>query len=292
MDSYTARTREWLDAIYEGPPGVPYVPHSPVHGFDPQSRYVGTYCHLFAVLSEMGRYEFTSCLEVGVGEGFLADAIRRVFGVPVVGVDLSHRVCRRAGEFFGLPAAVGEACHLPFRDQSVDLVVSINTLEHIADIGAAWAELQRVARGVVIAGLPHARREGERESADEPHAHVSLLTRAEMKATFGPRAHVRGSLSRLARPLYAVAARDDISTRPGYEALRRPWLRTAYAVARGVGRGLDRRRTVGWLCRLEDRLSRRWPGATFESIVVADSMGSRRRVRPVGPERILPALLR
>ncbi len=56
MDAYTRRTREWLDAIYEGPPGVPYVPHSPVHGFYSQARYLGTYSHLYAVLSDMARY--------------------------------------------------------------------------------------------------------------------------------------------------------------------------------------------------------------------------------------------
>lgn len=292
MDPYTARTRAWLDAIYEGPPGIPYVPHSPVHGFEPRARYIGTYCHLFAILSELSRYEFDSCLEVGSGEGFLAEAIRRLFGVPVLGVDLSHRVCRRARDFFALPAAVGEATALPFADAAVELVVSLNTLEHVPDIAAAWRELRRVGRGVVVAGLPHARRAGERESAEEPHAHVSLLTHAEMRQLFGPEARLRGSLSRLVRPLYAVAASDDVSQREGYRGLNRPGLRALYGAVRRLGDAVGRRRAVAGLCRLEDFASRRWPRATYESIVVAAGPRARPRRAPLPADRILEALLR
>lgn len=292
MDAYTRRTREWLDAIYEGPAGAPYVPHGPVHGFEPTSRYLGTYSHLYAILSELAALDFESCLEVGSGEGLLADLIRRVFGARVAGVDLSHRVCRRAAEVFDLRCAVGEARELPFASQSVDVVVSINTLEHIADIATAWAELRRVARRAIVIGLPHARRPGEAEAPDEPHAHVSLLTRAEMRGIFGREARIRGSVSRLARPLYALAARDDVSQRQGYEFLRRPWLRPFYALAHGLARRADARRTVAWLCRLEDRWSRRWPGQTYESIVVAKLPGASPARRPVTGERILEELLR
>lgn len=292
MDAYTRRTRDWLEAIYEGPPGIPYAPHSPVHGFDPQSRYIGTYCHLFAVLREVSRYEFGSCLEVGSGEGFLSSRIGRLFGVPTVGVDLAWRVCARAGEFFRLPCAVGEARQLPFRDKSVDLVVSVNTLEHIADVAAAFAELRRVARVAVIVGMPHASRPEERESDDEPHAHVSVLTRAEMRGLFGPEARIRGSLSRLARPLYALAASDDLAARPGWEGLRRGPRRWLYAAARAWARRGDARRTVARLCRLEERWSRRWSRRTYESIVTRELEGARRRERPPSDDEILAELLR
>jgi SAM-dependent methyltransferase len=292
MDDYTRRTRDWLEGIYEGAPGVPYVPHSPVFGFKPLSRYIGTYCHLFAVMREIAPYEVGSCLEVGCGEGFLSSLIRRLFGARVAGVDLSHRVCGRAAEYFNLPCAVSEATALPFRDGSFDLVVSINTLEHIADLAGAYAELRRVSRGLVVVGMPHASRPGKEESADEPHAHVSLPTRAEMRTIFGRRARIRGSLSRMARPLYVLAARDDISTRVGYERLGRGLGRAVYALTRRAALAFDARRTVAWLCRREDRWSRRWSGPTYESIIVSEVAPPRRASRGLSDEAILSELLR
>jgi hypothetical protein len=174
----------------------------------------------------------------------------------------------------------------------VDLVVSLNTLEHVPDIAAAWGELGRVGRGFVVAGLPHARRPGERESADEPHAHVSLLTQAEMGELFGPETRLRGSLSRLVRPLYAVAASDDVSDRDGYRGLQRPGLRALYGAVRRLGGAIGRRRAVAWLCRIEDAASRRWPRATYESIVVAAGPRARPRRAPLPAGRILEVLLR
>lgn len=292
MDAYTRRTRDWLDGIFAGAAGQPYTPHSPVHGFEPMARYIGTYSHVFAVLREIGRFEFDRCLDVGSGEGFLAEMVRRVFRVPVVGVDLSHRVCGRAAEFFGVPTAVGEVLHLPFGSDSVDLVISTNTLEHVADVAAAYAELRRVARGVIVVGLPHARGPGESESDAEPHAHLSMLTQSEMKRIFGDHAVVRGSLSRLARPLYALAAQDDVSQQAGYRSLQSGWVRPLYRVARALAVRLDARRTVTWLCRLEDRWSRRWPAQAYESIVVEPLAGARRRATPISDEVILRELLR
>jgi SAM-dependent methyltransferase len=292
MDAYTRRTRDWLDGIFAGPPGQPYTPHSPVHGFEPLARYIGTYSHVFAVLRELGRFEFDRCLDVGSGEGFLAEMVRRVFRVPVVGVDLSHRVCRRAAEFFAVPAAVGEVLHLPFGGESVDLVISTNTLEHVADVAAAYAELRRVARGVIVVGLPHARRPGEGESDAEPHAHLSMLTQAEMQRVFGGNAVVRGSLSRLARPLYALAAQDDVSGLAGYRPLQSAWIRPLYRLVRALAGRLNARRMVAWLCRLDDRWSRRWPTQAYESIVVDALAGARRRVTPMSDGAILRELLR
>ncbi len=294
MDEYTRRTRAWLEDIYAGPADGEYVPHSPIYGFDPRSQYLGTYCHLYSILREMAHYDFDSCLEVGAGEGFLADLIRRVFEVPVAAVDLSFRASQRARQTFGLDNAVGEARQLPFRDHCVDLVVSINTLEHIADVASAFGELMRVARGVAVIGMPHASRPGEREPIDagEPHAHVSILTRAEMRRLFGPTAKIRGSLSRWVRPMYALAASDDVSGRPGYERLRRwPW-RPLYRLARWRAGRSDAHRVVERLCRLEQVASRTLSAQTYESIVVRELPGVRRRSKPVSEQKILEELLR
>jgi hypothetical protein len=113
-----------------------------------------------------------------------------------------------------------------------------------------------------------------------------------MQRVFGAEARLSGSLSRLARPLYAVAARDDVSQRAGFEHLGRGWRGTLYSAARSVGRRLDARSTVARLCRLEERLSQAWPDFTYETIAVRELAGVRRRAHALGSEAILAQLLR
>ncbi|GIW44696.1 MAG: hypothetical protein KatS3mg077_1978 [Candidatus Binatia bacterium] len=293
MDEYTRRTRTWLDQIYAGPPPGfgEYVPHSPIHGLSLRSQYIGTYAHLYAVLYHLARYEFSSVLDLGAGEGFLGRLIREIFAVPVFGADLSLQACRRARS--QLPDVVcAHAVELPFRTGSVDAIVSVNTLEHIVEIQQAVNELARVARSLLVVALPHARSGQARELPTEPHAHVSLLTRAEMQVLFGPRAHIYPSLSKIVRPLYALVAEDDIRNQPRYRWLsRQPWS-VVYRLARAAGSVLPGAAMLRWLCRAEYVLARLFPWWTYETIVVVELAGVRHRVRRVPAREILDALLR
>jgi SAM-dependent methyltransferase len=294
MDEYTRRTRDWLDGIFAGPVDGPYLPHSPINGFDPHSQYIGTYCHLFSVLSEIARYEFDSCIEVGAGEGFLAEVIRKLFGVPVAAVDLSWWANRRARETFGIANAVAEARELPFKDRCTDLVVSVNTLEHLVDLPDVVAELTRITRGVMVIGMPHARPGSEQAvvNPSEPHAHVSVPSRAEMHRLFGEPARITGSLSPVVRPLYALAARDDVTAKTRYEWMRIGLAGVLYKAARAVGRRCEPRRVVRGLCHLERAAARILSSRTYESIIVRELADVRRRPRPLPAATILATLLR
>ncbi len=292
MDEYTRRTRQWLEQIYTGPPPGfgEYRPHSPVHGFEPCARFLGTYAHVFFVLQHLARYEFRTCLDVGTGEGFLAGMIQRVFGAEVIGLDLAVAACRRAARI-NLPVVCGEAVHLPFADQSVDVAVSLNTLEHLPRVEPAFAELCRVARCLVILGLPHARRGEKKDSNQTPHGHLSLLSRREMQWVFGTSARLCGSLSYFARPFYPLAAEDDVRATERYAWLQRhPW-RWPYALLRRAGSQLERRRALAWLCRIESFLSHLFPWWTYETVVVCSLPAARRRSRPFPARKILHELL-
>jgi ubiquinone/menaquinone biosynthesis C-methylase UbiE len=53
-----------------------------------------------------------------------------------------------------IPAALGDAHSLPFRDGAVDLALFVTTLEHLNDPAQALAEAVRVARqGIVVVVL-------------------------------------------------------------------------------------------------------------------------------------------
>jgi SAM-dependent methyltransferase len=84
-------------------------------------------------------------LEVGGGEGELAERIVVELGADVVGVDQSERMVeiQRAK---GLDARVGDAQDLPFGDEEFDVVLAAWMLYHISGLDRAFAEIARVLR--------------------------------------------------------------------------------------------------------------------------------------------------
>jgi SAM-dependent methyltransferase len=94
-------------------------------------------------------------LEIGVGEGHVMSRVRERFpGVPLVGVDLPDDALSDEWKEQGLPCMFGDATTLPFPDDSFDLVLAIEVLEHVPGPEAALGELARVCSGAFIASVP------------------------------------------------------------------------------------------------------------------------------------------
>lgn len=94
-------------------------------------------------------------LEVGAGEGEVATRITRRHPDALVTVlDLPDPAL--AGEWTGrrLTGVQGDAGQLPFPDDTFDLVLGIEVLEHVTDPELALAELARVASGDVVLSVP------------------------------------------------------------------------------------------------------------------------------------------
>ncbi len=91
-----------------------------------------------------------SLLEVGCGNGSLLNAIRipKAFGTDLGWRGLPH--CQR-------PVCRSSVTSLPFDDNSVDVVLCAEVLEHLHDyeLEEAAAELVRVARRTVIVTVPY-----------------------------------------------------------------------------------------------------------------------------------------
>ena len=97
-------------------------------------------------------------LDVASGEGY-GSGLLAASGATVVGVDLDAAVLSRARAAY--PAARFlrmDAVRLALRDESFDLTVSQDTLEHIQDDTGFVADLERVLRrdGVLVLFTPHA----------------------------------------------------------------------------------------------------------------------------------------
>jgi hypothetical protein len=90
-----------------------------------------------------------SVLEIGKGDGFLGRFIRDTTSIRYLSLDFALDLD---------PDVVGTVDAVPFRDDSVDLSVAFEVLEHLpfARFGAALSELRRVSSQHVVISLPHA----------------------------------------------------------------------------------------------------------------------------------------
>ncbi|MGZ4314678.1 MAG: class I SAM-dependent methyltransferase [Gaiellaceae bacterium] len=84
-------------------------------------------------------------LEVGGGEGELAERIRDELGSEVIGVDQSERMVE-IQRSKGIDARDGDVQELPFADGEFDAVVAAWMLYHVSDLDRGLAEIARVLK--------------------------------------------------------------------------------------------------------------------------------------------------
>jgi len=96
-----------------------------------------------------------SILEVGVGEAKVAERVRNRFpDARYVGIDLPDEELAGSWRERALAGSFADITRLPFPDQSFDLVLGIEVLEHVPDPAAAIAEIGRVATNHVVLSVP------------------------------------------------------------------------------------------------------------------------------------------
>ena len=97
-----------------------------------------------------------SVLDVGCGEGFTLEQLRQnKIGQELVGVDFLERAIEIGKKIHPkLLLKPGTIYHIPFKDNSFDLVICTEVLEHLEYPEKALAELQRVTRGTCIISVP------------------------------------------------------------------------------------------------------------------------------------------
>jgi ubiquinone/menaquinone biosynthesis C-methylase UbiE len=84
-------------------------------------------------------------LEVGGGEGELAERIKDELGAEVIGIDQSDRMVElQRGK--GIDARRGDVQALPFADAEFDVAVAAWMLYHVPDLHLGLSELARVLR--------------------------------------------------------------------------------------------------------------------------------------------------
>ncbi|MEZ5552617.1 MAG: methyltransferase domain-containing protein [Pseudomonadales bacterium] len=93
-----------------------------------------------------------SGLDVGCGDGKLTRLITERTGCAFTGLDSSAEALSR----LQMSAVLADAANIPMADDSFDLVLSTDTLEHIPEPAyqSVWNELFRVAKRFVLVAVP------------------------------------------------------------------------------------------------------------------------------------------
>jgi ubiquinone/menaquinone biosynthesis C-methylase UbiE len=104
------------------------------------------------VREKIGEVSGLRVLEVACGRGGYVKELARA-GAIVTGCDFSHTALRAASAKFAAAEAApsaalieADAQNLPFADDSFDLLVSCETVEHLPDIQRGFCEMHRVTR--------------------------------------------------------------------------------------------------------------------------------------------------
>lgn len=126
---------------------------------DNQTHTAIEHLHRYALAKELAAG--IDVLDIACGEGYgsylLADCAKSVLGVDVAADAIAHAATKYQRS--NLRYVHGSATSVPLQDDSVDLVVSFETLEHLREHDDMLAELRRVLRpgGRVIISSPDRR---------------------------------------------------------------------------------------------------------------------------------------
>jgi SAM-dependent methyltransferase len=96
-------------------------------------------------------------LDVGAGTGWFSQRAEQM-GANVVALDIGQRLLRAVGEKCRARRIAADACRLAFADESFDIVMSSDCIEHTVDPRLALGEMCRVLkpRGLLVVTVPNA----------------------------------------------------------------------------------------------------------------------------------------
>lgn len=117
-------------------------------------------------------------LDIACGEGYGSSAIMKAGATKVIGVDISKDTCYYAKAKYKIDVLLGSAERIPLADNSVDVIVSFETIEHLQDPEEFLQESLRILTfdGLLIVSTPNRLLF---DSRGENNFHVSEMSKHE-----------------------------------------------------------------------------------------------------------------
>ena len=156
----------------------------------PEAADAHTYWeHLYRYKFAIGFVKGKRVLDIACGEGYGSSALTRAGASSLVGVDVSAEACEHARLKYGVDARVGDAQNIPLADDSVDVVVSFETIEHVPDPPRFLDECARVLApgGTLIVSTPNRDLYRESMGGVENPFHCAEMNVEEFEAILKPR---------------------------------------------------------------------------------------------------------
>ena len=116
-------------------------------GFSYNPKYWTETVQLFIEKYDLN--EKSSVLDVGCGKGFmLVDLLKAIPTLDLSGIDISNYAIENSHELIKNRLKVANCTNLPFEDNSFDLVISINTIHNLDELGCikSLQEIERVKK--------------------------------------------------------------------------------------------------------------------------------------------------
>ena len=157
-------------------------------------RMVPEACDGNTLWEHLYRYQFAtryvrgrSILDIACGEGYGTRSLVEAGAASVVGVDISAEACRHAKERYGVDARVGDGVSIPLPTGSLDVVVSFETIEHIAEPERFVRECARVLKpdGTFLISTPNVLAYNPERLSDNNPYHCSEMTEGEFLTLLG-----------------------------------------------------------------------------------------------------------
>ena len=200
-DAVEERTRHWLEATYLS--AIANLPDPSQGVFDGQGRLRRLSAYGFQEVQRklkifrwFDRFDFASFIDVGSGFDQYPNLVRERYGVPAYFSDFAHSMNLPYGgrEQGKLDHAITlNIARLPFADDTFDLVLASEVLEHLVRPVEAIAELLRVARKYLVMTSLEALSPGRwqrllshlRVDVSQPHVERNFFLLSELEAIFG-----------------------------------------------------------------------------------------------------------
>lgn len=118
------------------------------------SHYNDTYAGKYtapmhdSLIQELDLITFTAILDVGCGIGTFLSMVSNKFDVKLSGIDISPGMIKKSRELLGEGAdlRVGDSEHLPWDDETFDIVTCIASFHHYPNPESVLMEMKRVLK--------------------------------------------------------------------------------------------------------------------------------------------------